>query len=469
MQRLRRAINSAAPVVLLTYFLIGIMAYVNVWPGSARLFASSSMVGILARVFSTFLICSYSVCFGILNRQRISLPWKWLIPFVFVLVVNFVTMLATPHSFIYFYTSSLYSRLHEVSISTGYKTLFTFYLSSISDFAIGFCFMFLLPHAFKTKKQLLLILVPFIGFMMLEVVYSLIKERGAYLEIFTKDAATWGGYNISIGATFGDKQEFGAFLTLALCASLVVFSALDVIQHKPIRMLFRAVDFVCIFVFFAITFFTLCKTAIIANSAAIICTSIGFFVFLRKRSRLLFYFILGLVFLTLTAVVLILSVDAFHQDGALAKFYHLVDTLFLKRVNQGIFSRFYLVRDFFGQLNLANFLFGFSKGGLTSYMRLATVEGQSALHTGFIYFQGCYGMFGSALYFALFFMVTKSIVRLSKKALFLGAPIVGCFLASCIFNLSENEVLILSGSGVIFLFNLTCVIFPKGYLLDEQN
>ena len=469
MQRLKTWINKGAPYVLFLYSLVGILAYVNVWPGSAKYFYSSSASGIVIRALTTALICIYCLALYLINKSKIRLPFRWLIAMGVVLVANFVVMMLGNHDYHYFYISNLYERLHEIAVSTGYRTLLTMYLSSISDFALGFCFLFILPFAFKEKKQLLIVALPMILFMLYECGYSVLKEYPEYQGIFSGETETWGGYNISIGATFGDKQEFGCFLTVGFCCALVSFMCSDVFNKKPLRIGFKAFCGGAATLFFVITFFTLCKTAILSNCLALACVLVVALVLAFKRNRGIFFVLLGLIAASSIGITLVLTVDAFHSSGLFEKLYKLVNTLFFSRINGGIFSRFYLVEAFFRKLDFTSFIFGFSKGGVNGYMRATTIEGQAGLHTGFIYFQACYGLLGSAVYFALFAIVLRNIVTLCRKHFAMGLVVLAGFICSCVFNLSECEVLIISGSAAIFMFNVICVVFAKGYLDNETS
>ncbi len=469
MQRFKTLINQGAPFVLFLYLLIGILAYVNIWPGSARFFYASSTSGVVFRVLSTALICAYCAFLFVLNRDKMRFPVKWLFTFGLVLLANLFTMIFTGHEYSYFYTSSLYGRLHEVLVSVGYKSLITMFLSSVSDFALGLCFLFLLPFAFKEKKQLLILTIPLILFMVYECAYSVITEFREYHGIFAGETEVYGGYNISIGATFGDKQEFGCFLNVGFCCALISFLCVDCIRHKPMRVLSKIVLFICGSLFFIITFFTLCKTAILANCLGLLCALTAFLITMFKKNKGVFYFSSALLVSLAVGVTLILTVDSLHATGFLAKFYKLVNTLFFSKINHGIWSRFYLVKAFFKNLDPVHFLFGFSKGGVGGYMRAATVEGQAGLHTGFIYFQACYGLVGSALYFVLLAIVIRNVILVCKHNVPLGLIALASLISSFVFNFAECEVLIVSGSAAIFMFNVICVTFAKGYLENEKS
>ncbi len=467
MQRIEKALERLAPFVLFLYLFVGMLAYVNIWPGSASFFYSSSVSGVLLRMATTFLLCGYSVFIYIIKRKKNRLSIFWLCLLSFVLICNLLVMLFSNHDYCYFYTSQLYGRLHEIAYVTGYKTLITMYLSSVSDFALAFCFMFLLPSAFKDKKQLLILTIPMIVFMTFECGYSLLTEYVEYKGIFSGQTEIYGGYNISIGATFGDKQEFGCFLTVAFCCAIVSFVCADCLGKRLLIRSARVLFFICALLFFVICFFTLCKTAIIANCLGLACVIISLLLFAFKKNRPLFFLVSGLLLLFAAFITAILTIRPLHETGFFAKVYQLINTLFLSRVNNGILSRFYLVDRFFSRLTPIEFIFGFSKGGVSGYMRQVTVEGQANLHTGFVYFQACYGIVGTIVYFLLLFIVIRNLYQLVKKDKYLGLAVLGCFVSSLIFNLSECEVLIVSGSAAIFMFNVICVTFTKGYIAHE--
>lgn len=468
MQKLRRIVDKAAPIVLLIYLLIGILAYVNIFPGSARFFYSSSTSGVIFRMISTALICVYSLGYAILHRNQLRFPWKWLILFAGVLFLNLFAVLFAKHDYSYVYKASLYGYLHSVHVTASSRSLTIMYLSSISDFALGFCFLFLLPNAFKRKPQLLWLIVPMVVFMLFECGYSVLKEYHEYIGIFSGEAEAYGGYNISIGATFGDKQEFGSFLTVGFCCAVLGAYIASTIRLKPWRLIARIVFLASATVFFAITFFTLCKTAILANGLALIVVFVALVVWLFKKHRGLGIALISIMGMAVVFVAVILTVDQLHSSGPFEKFYKLVNTLFFSRVNNGIFSRFYLVEAYFRKMSSLSFLVGFSKGGVSAYMKLATVESNNGLHTGFVYFQACYGLAGSLLYAPLLFIVVKNHFRILKKEMVLGAILIGCFICTVVFNLAECEVLIISGSAAIFMFNVINVVFATGYLKNEK-
>ena len=142
--------------------------------------------------------------------------------------------------------------------------------------------------------------------------------------------------------------------------------------------------------------------------------------------------------------------------------------LFLSKLNYGIFSRFYLVADFFSQMSFPTFMFGMGKAVQGTYMSMAS-NSSPGLHTGFVYFQACYGLIGSIFYASCMAMLLKDYVLIFRKKFLLGVILLACFVATLVFNLAECEVLIISGSAAIFIFNIICVVYPRGYLLHETN
>ena len=86
----KRIITFIGPFVLLVYLLIGISAYINWFPGSAKFFYASSTSGIIFRIFSTILIVAYSLIVLYINDQKIKI--KWVIVFGLLLVMCLVSI-----------------------------------------------------------------------------------------------------------------------------------------------------------------------------------------------------------------------------------------------------------------------------------------------------------------------------------------------------------------------------------------
>ena len=465
MQRLQKFLKVAGPIVLILYFLIGLMAYTSVWPGSIQLFRSNSVAGLGFRAFTTFLLLVYSIlCFWV-NRYKSGFPWRWLVFFSLVLIANgFVSFLSerTEH---YFY-KNIYGILFEATSTVGYRQILMMYLSTISDFALAFCFLFLMPRSVR-KNTLVPLVVLILLFMAFECGYCAVFERDKILTVLTRSSDPYSGYDISIGATFGDKQEFGAFLAIGVCCAL----ALPWLLRLERKWLKRTVSIACAFLcvlFIVFSFLSLCKTAMLASLLSILFFGLFCLVGITKRNKktgVICWSIAGIIGL---AVVLFLSIPAFHSSGVLKTIYDYVDRYFFSRINGGIFSRFYLIEEYFSGMTFWNFLFGLGKALQGNYM--SAVSGDSpGLHTGFVYFQACYGLFGSILYACAFLLVLRRIVLAAKQNIYLAGVMVGVLICSLVFNLAECTILIFSGSIGAYIFNLICVVLPGGVLSDEKE
>ncbi len=463
MQKVKTWVDRITPVILLLYFVIGLMAYVTVWPGSTAFFKSNALTGILTRAVITFLLIFHAGFYCFLHKESGRFPWKWAIVFLLVLIVNLLVCCFGGRTQHFFY-KNVYGILFEVTSTVGYRQILTMYLSSVSDFALGFCFLFLLPASIR-KSSLIPLAVFVLLFMAFECGYSAIHDREQIIALFNKISDPYSGYDVSIGASFGDKQEFGTFLTIGLCCAIVM----PLLLPKRRGPLFTSVIITCAIlglIFLIFCFFSLCKTAMVASSLLVIGVALFGVVRAIKKNRALGIALISVFATVALGIVLFLSVPAFHESGILAKVYTFLNNYFLSKINSGIFSRFYLVGDFFSKMSFVHFLFGWGKGLQSNYM--AAASGNSAgLHTGVVFFQACYGLVGSMLYAFCTCLVVRSIIRTLKADYYLGAVLVGILICSFVFNVSENHILIISGSATVFVYNLLCVSLARGVERSE--
>lgn len=459
----KRIINFIAPFVLILYLLIGISAYINWFPGSAKYFYSSSLSGILIRILSTFLLVGYSLIVLIANEQK--LQYRWLLVFGFVLLMCLVSIFISEHHFYFTYKTSLYGFLASKEIIVGYKTLISMYLSSFSDFAFAYCFLFALPFCLKNKKLLLFLTIFIVFFMIAQCGYSLLFERSKYISMITKDADPYSGYNISIGAMFGDKQEFGAFLALGFACS--IFS-LHLLKTKTwLFISLKVICFISLPLFLSISLLSGCKTATLSEIFIVFFCVIGLLIQWFKRNKTRFYICSSIIALFLLILILFVSVPALHSSGLLEKIYNLFVNRFISKIVGGIDSRNFLSLAFFENTTPSVLFFGLSKGAVNSYMQGIILDGQSSIHTGFTYFFASYGLSGFVVYLFLLFIIVRNIFKIIKAKPGLGFMLLGLFFATLIFNFSECEILLISSSAAIFAFNILVVSYPRAVLIYD--
>ena len=461
----KRIITFIGPFVLLVYLLIGISAYINWFPGSAKFFYASSTSGIIFRIFSTILIVAYSLMVLFINDQKIKI--KWVIVFGLLLVMCLVSIFVGEHHFYFTYKTSLYGFLTSKEITVGYRTLLSMYLSSFSDFACAYCFIFALPFCLKDKKSVLILTISVVIFMIAQCGYSLLFERAKYVAMLTKGSDAFSGYNVVIGAMFGDKQEFGAFLAVGFACS--VFSLYLIDFKKAFFIVLKIICILSLPLFFAISLLSGCKTATLSEIFICIFCLIGFLIKWFRINKKKFYISSAISAFVLLIFILFVSIPAFHSSGLTEKMYNLFINRFISKIFGSIDSRNFLSLAFFENTTPSVLFLGLSKGAVQTYMQGIILDGQSSIHTGFTYFFASYGLFGFVIYALLLFKVLKNIFKVARINSPVGFMLLGLFFATLIFNISECEILLISSSAAIFVFNILVVSYPKSLLIFDYD
>ena len=457
-------VNSFSIIVILLYYYIGLLSYITtpIRP-IYHLFTSSSSVAVLLRALMTALVCLYSLLVVIVNREKIQ--WKWAVIFIYILLFTLISTAISPQTYNYIYISnSNYQTIYWVQASSGFKRLFTMYLSSVSDFALAFCFLFILPLVVNNKKQIMILTLPIVIIGLLECVYSIIVERGEYIKLLNYTNPEYGGYNINIGASFGNKQDWGAFATVSFISALMSFFLIDSKNWK--YKLFKAFLIISSLILFVFSVASLCKTAIMSEIFSYIFIAVYLIYYFFKKNKIVFAIYLFLLLFIVISLVAFYTIPSLHSNGILDKIYKITYNFIFGRLNEGtIFGRTSIWLRFVENLRTYNLFFGLSKGGVSTYSQVVTIEGQSSIHNGFAYFFGSYGLLGFSIYTILLVIVVRRIFRLFKYHKPLFFITLASFTAALVFSLAESEVLIISGSNPIFVFNILVCVFPQGYLV----
>lgn len=456
-------VNKFSIVVIMLYYYIGLLSYITVPIKPVyKLFTSGSSIAVIVRALMTIMIVLYCFIVIIVNKKKIQ--WRWAVLFTYILLFTLLSMAISPQTYNYMYISQRnYLVVYLIKSSAGFNRLFTMFLSSISDFALAFCFLFILPIVLNNKKQILLLTLPIVIIGLLECVYSLITEREDYYKLINMIDPQYGGYNINIGASFGNKEDWGAFATVSFCSTIASYFCINSRKTKwflvKLFLLFSA------FFIYIFTIASLCKTAIGAQTLCIIVVSFYLLVASFRRGYLRFIISLFVFIIFYMSILLFLTVPLFHSVGFFDKIYKVISSYIISPIMGGAASsRTEIWTRFINNLRTYNLFFGLSKGGVATYSQAITVEGQSAVHNGFAYFFGSYGLLGIAVYLVLLFIVLYRIILLFKYDKGLTIMLFGLFVSAFVFSLSEAEVLIVSGSNPIFIFNILLCSFSKGIL-----
>lgn len=454
-------INKLSIVVILLYYYIGLLSYITVPIRPIyNLFISSSSFSIVVRACLTALVCFYSLLVIIVNREKMQ--WKWLIIFVYVLLFTLLSTALSPQNYTYIYVTKLYNIVHKAEIAPGLSRILILYLSSISDFALAFCFLFILPLVINDKKQLFILLIPVIVIAVFECIYSLVFEKEEYIKLIKTFNDGYGGYQINIGATFGNKQDWGAFISTAFGACFFVFLCIK--EKKASNIFFKIVLLFLSFVFLVFTAASLCKTAIISE-LIIFSFFVVFLLIKAKRDNKILFIVLTTIFMLLILLfILFLSLEQLRTNHYLELLYNLLNKYFFEKVSiNTIWGRTSIWYKTIENLRTYNLFFGLSKAGVNAFSKTVIIEGQNTLHNGFAYFMLSYGIFGFVVYLLLFATVIRRVSKIYKIDFGLSLCLFGFMGCAIIFSLAESEVLIVSGSNPIFIFNILLCSFSKGY------
>ena len=463
-------VNKFSIVVITIYYYVGLLSYITVpIKPIYRLFTSGSSVAVVVRVLMTAMMVLYCLLVVIVNREKAQ--WKWVMVFVYILLLTLLSAALSPQKYNYIYISKRnYNTIYWVQASAGFNRLLTMYLSSVSDFALAFCFLFILPIVVNNKKHMFVLLLPIVFVGLLECGYSIIKEKGEYIKLIKMVDPQYGGYNISIGATFGNKEDWGSFLTVAFCSA--VFSLFLPINKTIIKVILRIALITSCIILFAFSVLSLCKTAIGAQVICIVVVSLYFVYATFRKNKVLFFVYTIILALFYLSILLFFYVPQFHEHPLFSKIYKVLNSYIVGPIMGGAAKgRTEIWKRLVDNLRTYNLFFGLSKGGVSTYSQVITVEGQSGLHNGLAYFFASYGILGFSVYIIMLFVVIGRIIKLFSKHSGLSFVSFALLLSALVFSLSEAEVLVVSGSAPIFIFNIVLCSYVGGLnkLIDVKN
>ena len=459
-------VNKIAVIVILIYYYIGLLSYITVpFPQIFRLFKPNSGIAIGLRAFMVAIICLYSLL--VLCVYKKKFPWRWLVAFSFVLLGTLFTMIISPQVYKYVYIESLYKVVHLVQLSQGLNKNIVMFLSAIADFAFAFCALFIMPYALNNKRQLLFLLVPIVFIGCLECCYSIIKEKDIYIYLINNSDDIFGGYGHEAGATFGNKEDWGAFLTLSFVCAIA--SSFFIKKDKKYKWIIAIMFWACALIFSVFAVLSLCKTAMLGIFLSLVILFIGLWYLSFKKGKVTAILYSIIASLIIIIVVMFFALPQLHSYGIFKKIYDFVNRLIFERTDKALDGRTSLWMNFVQNLRSYNFFFGFGKNGVAVYTTTLSPEGQSTMHNGIFYFLGSYGLFGFIL---LIICLLRSLIaifkvwKINQGYVFL---FISAFLSCMAFVLNEAEVLIFSTSNPIFVYNILLVVFPSGLIIKEKN
>lgn len=450
--------------ILCVYYFIGLLSYITVPITPVfSLFKSSSPLAVFLRVFTCGLIVLFSVL--ILIKYKPKIEWSWLVLFCFLLLMVLFSIIISPSTYEYSYVEQLYKVIHTVILDPGVGRTIIMFCSSIADFIFAFCIMFILPFAFKDKKKLLWLLIPIVIICCFECFYSFVKEKDTYLYMFNHPDDPYGGYGHEVGATFGNKEDWGAFIMVAISSS---FACIFFLGNSTKEKIFKVILFILIFVFSIFTVLSLCKTAILSMCLLLGTILIGFSINLCFKSKKHLIFTVIILFLLICLITAFFATSGF-GNSFLHKISEYIKKLIIDRSEHALAGRSSLWINYMQNVRGYNLFFGMGKNYVNAYTKFLVKEGQASIHNGFAYFFASYGLVGFMIFISLLFVVVKNIFlnwKINKMQMFL---FLGLLFSSLVFVLAESEVLIVSTSTPIFIYNVLVVMLPAALIKNNNH
>lgn len=466
-ERLQNVLYILAPFVILTCLALGLLAYINIVPGFASKFYVGTTLGTAVRALSFFILFIYSILCVI--SLRLKLNYKLVVVYIILMFMNFIMIFASPHQYETLFLSQYY-RIGEYFVtSVSYKNILISFMSSVVDFLWGFCFLWVLPLLFKNKKQILLVLLPFILIMLITCIYSFIFERKIFILVFTDPSQI--GSATGLQSMFDTKQTFGVFLCPAFCCSLLSIKL--VLGKDPLfryeKLVLGIPLIISALIIFFVSIVSLCRTAIVANFIALFV----FYIALTVHSFHLKKKIIGIVLSSALVIfilifVLFMTIDSLHSSGILNNLYKFLMQHIFNRIQTSSDSRLAILVAYLREIPLLNLFFGFSKGLSDIYIRSLAPILIYGLHSGFAIYLNNYGLISFFITYLFIISIVWKNLKNIKKDPFIAILIFGFFITVMFLNISESEILVFSSSTIVFMFNFLIIVFANSRYLKDK-
>ena len=458
--------NRGLFISLMVYFILTISSYAEWFPGSTRYFSFNTTLGIVIRGLASILVLIFCLLCYIAYRKYIN--HKWIGIFLFMIITSFVMIFLTQTEYETLYrTVKLYYFMAVYKTGVSFQSNFIMFVSFAFDIVFGYCFLFIVPKAIKNYWYYIILISLFLLIMFYSCCYSFVKEKDYYLYFLHGD---WSYQAVSIGSIFGNKQQWGVFLAPAfVCAFFNIYLILKVKLYKWIKSIVCIGLLFCAFCYFFCGLVAFCKTAIVADGVFVGVVIVGLIVFLFYKRKMVYGFLTATVIIAgVVYLILIMVIPSLHQTGFSKKIFDILNTLIIRGQTGGE-SRFELLRAIMQNFPSVNLMFGIPKGTLDAYTRSLIPEMVNGLHSGIVIYFGRTGIIGSVIYIVLFISLMINYFSLFKKKPFCVFLFLAAFGSSLILNLAELEILIMSSSATVFMYNIICVVLPMSEVKMEVN
>ena len=439
-------------VVIILYFVLTLLPYIfSPIPFLTSIF-TNTFVNLILRGVSFLLLVIVS--FFTVVRKKPHIPLFYLCCSALLIIFCFLSIFFTKTTFHEVYDNLPYLYKTELTYKVGTISLISGFVSNVIDLAAGFIFLFIFPLVLKKEDIILLLKIVFF-FTVAECLFSLIFEYRKYIDtIFGND--NYNGYGIDIRASFVSKNDFGAFLIIGFVSSL--FLLFYTAEKQKIIYLIGTI------LISLISVLSLCKTAIIAIFVSLIILTIFY---IRKlivnRSYKKITVICSTVLIVILALVIILSLKS--DIKLISKFKDFIQNRFFGALSKAFSDR---INTWIPSLKIMHghtYFIGYPKGSLYYAITISSNGAYHYPHNGFIQQFLCFGFLGVVLLLYSYSIICKRISKVRHNS-WIYKMLIIVFLVSIVFMTTETEIVIMSSSALVYVFN---IILSCNYKEEESN
>lgn len=448
------------PVLILYFFLVGFSYFAYGIPVIGN-YIPKGNINLIFRGLVTLMFVVYALLINYVLQLEIH--WKWIFLFSIIAITSLFIPIFSPTFLVSSYQDPQFLYWTISSVQIGASDTISSFVALSFDLIFAYCFMFVFPYCFKKRTQVIWCVLPLIILMVLECGYSIISEADMYKEILSGKYSDYGGYDLVIQATFGSKNDFGDFLLQAFLCCAICFIFMFKRKTKWL--------FVIPAVLFAvITVLSLCKTAAIGillfSVIAFLCWIIVTFKSQVVRNTI----ICSMIGFLIIAFVIFMAVPAIHDSNSIfRKVYSFLDTLIFDAAKKTIDERIDLWSLSFNMMRGPSIFFGYGKTISNYNLYALSGEVNRWFHNGFIMIYCSYGIIGLTIYIlglTYVFLRIVSTLKINKK---IGLTFLSIFVSFFILTMSEQVVMLISGSASVFAYNFILVLLPFALLTSYKQ
>lgn len=447
------------PYVLIFYFVICLLPYIFAPYPTLYWFFVSSSINLPLRLISSAIFVAFS--FLVIIQKRPSFNRFYLIGASLLLVILTLSVFISPRNYTDIIPNSVYAYKTFVNYHVGLIDLLGGYASCIIDLIFSYLFLFILPLV-SNKKNIKPLLIFVFFFVLFECFYSIIFEKQKYIDTFFGNNNAYAGYDIDISGTFISKNQFGAFLIMGFISGFILERWF--IKKRIIKVL----DIISLVFISLITIASLCKTAMVS----LIFFGLSYFILLlvhlikKKKIKTLLALLTSFVFVVVA--ILCISLTGLKNIGFFKILSNFITKLLYKSFGIAFEERFITWAASLSIFKGYHIVLGYPKATLTYALKVGTSGNNGVAHNGFIQQLLYYGIFGLIFLIFIYYTLIKrfkyTTLSIRDRGVYFSA-----LLSVLAFMLTETEILIMSSSLLVFLFNIIFTTIPITNVKEKLN